>query len=41
MYITEKMNATLQLVRKQPHAIISHSGSVKQAELLFDIINTL
>jgi hypothetical protein len=35
------MNATLQLVRRDAHDPISHSGSVKQAKILFDIINTL
>ena len=35
------MQPTLQLVRKEAHAPISHSGSVKQAEVLFNQINTI
>ena len=35
------MQSTLQLVRKEAHAPISHSGSVKQAEVLFNQINTI
>ena len=35
------MNSSLQLVRKQAHAPISHSGSVKQALVLFNRIYNL